>query len=373
MKFIKPIIAVLIIAGLAFYIFSTLQSNKEAIDAQAEITEEVIQNIPVRVAQVENLLLDNSLDLTGTFEARKELDIFAEAQGRITELNIDEGQTVRKGQIVAKIDDTNIQSQLANVKATMAKSKKDVERYERLVNAGAVSQLQYEEIKLGYQNAQTNVTAIEQQLKYSTVRSPMSGIIKTTMVEQGSFASPGSKIATVVDINQLKMVVKVGESDIIKIQKGQQVEIATDVYDGVTFKGKVTLISVQADAGRKYEVEIELPNPKQTPLKAGMYGTVKITPSDNKKNTALFVARKAIVGSVQAPLVFVVNANKEVMAKQVKIGEIVKDKVEILEGLEEGDLIVTSGQINLSDGKKVSIINQEILNKTTGQLTSQLK
>lgn len=371
MKFIKPIIAVLVIGGLAFWMFTTLSQNKEIIEEKAQIKEEVITEIPVRIAKVQKLPVDNSLNLTGTFEARKELSIIAETQGRITQLNIEEGQLIGKGQLVAKIDDTNIQSQLAMTTASMEKAKKDVERYERLVKAGAISQQQYEEVKLGYQNAQSNVTSIEQQLKYTTAHSPMSGVIKELKVEQGSFATPGATIATIVDINQLKMVVKVGEQDIIKVKRGQKVEITTDVYPDETFKGKVKLISVQADAGRKYEVEIDLGNPKKTPLKPGMYGTVQITPQGNKTETALFVARKSIVGSVQSPNVFLVDANNTVINKPVKVGEIVEDQVEILDGLESGDIVVTSGQINLSDGKKVKVINTEELKKTTGPLTNK--
>lgn len=372
MKFIKPIIAVLFIGGLTFWMFTTLSKNKEIIEEKAQIKDEVITNIPVRVAQVQNLAVDNSLNLTGTFEARRELSIIAEAQGRITQLNIEEGQLISKGQIVAKIDDTNIQAQLSSTKASMDKAKKDVERYERLVKAGAISQQQYEEVKLGYQNAQTNVTSIEQQLKYSTARSPMSGIVKELKVEQSSFATPGATIATIVDINQLKMVVKVGEQDIIKVKRGQKVEIKTDVYPDAMFKGVVKLISVQADAGRKYEVEIELANPKKTPLKPGMYGTVQITPTNNKKETALFVARKAIVGSVQSPSVFVVTADNSVIAKAVKVGDIVEDQVQILEGLAAGDVVVTSGQINLSNGKKIKVINSEEIAKKKEMTDTEL-
>lgn len=359
MKFIKPVIALLLIGGLGFWMFSTLQENKEILEEKASIQEEVITNIPVRVAVTEQQKVNNSLELTGTFEARKELNIIAEAQGRITALNIEEGAFVSKGAAVAKIDDTNIQAQLGTATATMQKAQKDVERYERLVNAGAISQQQFEEVKLNYQNMQANVTAVQQQLKYSTARSPMSGIIKEVMVEQGSFASPGSVIASIVDINQLKMVVKVGEKDIIKVRRGQGVKITTDVYPNEYFKGRVTLVSLQADAGRKYDVEIELANPKNTPLRPGMYGTVVIEPKDNKEQIALFVARKAIVGSVQQPQVYVVNADNTVDYRSVRIGQIVEDQVEVLEGLQAGDIVVTSGQINLSKGKQVKILNLE--------------
>ena len=317
-----------------------------------------------------SMAVDNSIALSGTFEARKELDIIAESQGRITQLNIDEGQYISKGALVARIDDTNIQAQLLTTKASMAKAQKDVERYERLVKAGAISQQQYEEVKLGYQNSLANVTSIEQQLKYSSARSPMSGVIKEMKLEEGSFASPGTVLATVVDVSSLKMVVKIGETEIMQVKKGQRVEIVTEVYPNEVFIGKVKLISVQADVARNYEVEIELPNPKRTPLKPGMYGTVQITPANNMDQNALFVARKSIVGSVQSPKVYTVNGANEVSYKSVKVGEIVEDKVKVLDGLVEGELVVISGQINLTDGKKVKLINADEIKNLTSQLTS---
>ncbi|WP_338789888.1 efflux RND transporter periplasmic adaptor subunit [Bernardetia sp. MNP-M8] len=364
-KYTTPIIALSLVIAVAVWMFLTLKSNKETIDANAAVQEDVITNIPVRVDKVEQISFDKNINFTGTFEARKELEIIAEAQGRITQLAIREGQQVSKNQLVAKIDDTNILAQLTSVRAVVAKAKKDVERYERLTEAGAISQQQYEEVKLNYQNAQANVTAIEQQLKYSMARSPMAGIIKEVKVEEGSFASAGTLIATVVDIEKLKMIVKVGEKEIVKIKNGQSVEITTDVYPDNIFKGTVTLISVQADAGRKYEVEIELPNPNKTPLRPGMYGNVAID-AQNKNNTqnqsGLFVARKAVVGSVQSPKIYVVNTvngQNQVSYKTVKIGKTVGDKVEIIEGLKMGETVVISGQINLSDGKTITIMNQD--------------
>ncbi|MCB0638131.1 MAG: efflux RND transporter periplasmic adaptor subunit, partial [Lewinella sp.] len=335
--------------------------NKAAIEEQAKATEEIITELPVRVSRVNRLPIDNQLRLTGTFEARKSLDIIAEGQGRITHLYIEEGQSIRKDQAVAKIDDTNLQAQLNTAIAARNKAETDVARFERLLQAGAVSQQQYEEVALNLQNVQANVTTIEQQLKYTTARSPMAGIVESVKVEEGSFATPGAPIATVVDVNRLIMVVTVGETDIIKIREGQEVSIQTEVYPQKTFFGNVSLVGVQADAGRKYQVEIELPNPTDTPLKPGMYGEVVITPQTDREATALFIPRKAIVGSVQEPVVYVVLDDHTVRQQAVEIETVNQDQVRVLSGLSVGDLVVTSGQINLSDGKMINIINQEEL------------
>ena len=359
MKYIKPIIAVALFAGVAFWMFTTLRANADDIEAQAEIRDEVIDAMPVRVATVGASTIDNSLLLEGTFEARKQLDLIAEAQGRITSLSIEEGQAVGAGQTIARIDDTNIQAQLTTARASLAKAQKDMERYERLSTAGAISQLQYEDTKLSYQNAQSNLTAVQQQLKYSSARAPMSGVVQELLLEQGSFVTPGAKIATIVDVARLRMVVRVDETDVVRIKRGQSVEISTDVYPAAKFRGKVSLISVQADAGRKYDVEIELPNPRQTPLKPGMYGTVSLDPEVGNKREGLFVPRRAIAGSLQQPQLIVVQDDNTVTYVNVTVGETRGEDVRIKDGVTPGTRVVTSGQINLSEGRKVSIVNPE--------------
>lgn len=381
--FLKPAVALLVVAGLTYWGFTTLNHNKKTIEEKAELREEVIQDVPVRVGLVQKLLIDNKIILSGQFEARQELNIIAESQGRITNLYIEEGQYIKKGAVVAKIDDTNIQAQLLISKASAEKASKDVERFERLVGAGAVSQQQLEEVRLGFQNAQANVTAMEQQLKYSIAHSPMSGIVKVLNIDQGSFASPGMTMASVIDATRLRMVVKVGEMDIIKIKYGQKVKVRTDVYPNIAFDGRVKLISVQADAARKYEVAIDINSIKNAPLKPGMYGVVEITPQTKSDDMGLFVARKAIVGSVQEPMVYVLGKDNEATYKTVQVGKIMGDKVQVLSGLTEGDEVVTTGQINISDGQKVKVIennsdtshentetsNKEVANESTTSLS----
>jgi len=359
MKYLKPIIIASIGLALLGWMGLTLKSNKTEIDAQAQIREKVITEVPVRVAAVKKQVVDNSLRLTGTFEARKELDIVAEGQGRITRLAIEEGQRVVKGQSVANIDNTSIQAQLSTADASLEKARKDVERYERLLKAGAISQQQYEEVKLGLANSEANLTAIKQQLNYTKVSSPMTGYIKEIKVEEGSFAAPGSPIATVVDINQLKLVVKVSETDIIKIKKGQKVNIHTEVYPDIVFDGRINLISIQADAARKYNVEIVVPNNGKNPLKAGMYGTVEIDLGEKGSEFALFVPRKCIVGSVKNPRVYTVIDGSHVESKEVQLGEIFEDLVLVHSGLTEGEQVVTTGQINLENGRRIRILNSE--------------
>ena len=352
----RNIIAIGIIVVVVGFIAFKLFANKQDINERAAVVPKGVSAMPVKVSPVEEKSLDKSISLTGSFEARKTLPLTAEAQGSIIQLNIKEGQPVSRGQLVARIDPTTIESNVASLNAALNNAIKNKERYERLVAAGAISQKQYEDVALNVESARASLTAAQQQKKYTVIHSPMSGIIGEVKVEQGSFATMGMQIGNVVDISKLKMVLKVPEEDVIKLKKGQPVKIVTDVYPDHTFSGNITLISVQADAGRKYDVEVEVANNGQFPLKAGMFGTASLNAQNGDNSKKLFIPRKAIVGSIKDAQVFVLNSDSTIALKKIEVQNQSGEDVIVLNGLNPQDKVVTTGQINLQTGDKVRVI-----------------
>ncbi len=351
------IIAIGVIVLVVGFIIVKLYSNKNIIDERATAIPQGVSAMPVRVATVEEKQLDNAISFTGSFEARKTLPLIAETQGYLTSLNVREGQAVKKGEVIAQIDPTGVQSNMATARAAYKNAVKNKERYERLLQAGAISQKQYEDIALNVENARANLTGYQQQLKYTVIHSPMSGIIGDVKLEQGSFATMGTQIGNVVDVSKLKMVLKVPEEDVLKLKEGQVVQIKTDVYPDHTFTGKVTLISVQADAGRKYNVEVEVDNTQSFPLKAGMFGTALLDAQNIDQSNKLFIPRKAIVGSVKDASVFVLNSDNTVTLKKVEVQNQSGENVIVQSGLSNKDKVIISGQINLQTGDKVRATN----------------
>ncbi|MEZ4951045.1 MAG: efflux RND transporter periplasmic adaptor subunit [Saprospiraceae bacterium] len=353
MKYLR-LILIIVLIGAGAGIYFQLQKNKALIEEKASQTETVITAIPVKTVAVTKEKLNPNLKLVGTFEARKELTVIAESQGLITNILVEEGQNISKGQILAHIDDATIQSRLTSAKAALEKSQKDVERYKNLLDVGAISQTQYEEVKLGMQNQETNLITLQQQLKYTKAKAPMNGVVSEVMLEEGSFVNPGSAIASIVDINKLKLVVKLDEKDIVKVKKGQKVQVSTEVYPDYQFSGVINQIDVQANAARKYEVAIEMDNSKEHPLKAGMYGVVEIPSQVKSEETVLTIPRKSIVGSIKNPQVYVAG-NNQALLKDIEIGELLEDRVVVKSGLQEGEEIIVTGQINLENGRAITI------------------
>ncbi|WP_236977107.1 efflux RND transporter periplasmic adaptor subunit [Membranihabitans maritimus] len=357
MKISKILIPIIVLSGLGYLVYAQLSENKVVIEERSAPRKEVNLEMPVSIYTATTSEFNDSLNFNGTFEAKKELSVIAESSGRITDLFVKEGQRISKGQVIAKIDDASIKAQMDMINAQLDKTKNDVSSYERLLKAGAISEQQYEEVKLSLKNIEANLAATTQQLKYTTLVAPMSGVIQSIPVEQGSFATPGTQIANVVDISSLKMVIQVPEKDVVKLRTGQKVNIQTEVYPEKSFTGVISLIAVQADAARKYNVEIELPVSPSFPLKPGMFGNVSINTS-SEPTLALFIPRKSIVGSIQNPEVFVVS-NRKAMKKSIKIGQVKGSLIEVTKGVQEGDQVVISGQVNLEEGTTVQITSSE--------------
>lgn len=351
-KNIIAIAAVIIVAAIAY----TLYSNKKELTEKAAMVEEVYA-IPVQTATVSSKKITEGLTATGEFKGWEEVTLVAESQGSIEYLRVVEGQQIKKGQIIAKIDAVSLNSQLSSSRAAFAKAEKDVERYERLEKVGAVSQSALEDARIQMENTRANISQINQQLSFTAIKSPIDGVVNDLMVEETSFVMPGNNIAEIVQVDRLKIIVNLAEDNLSKIKEGQMVSIKTDVYPLKTFEGKVSNISVKADASRKFKVTIEVENTKDNQLRAGLFAEVNFDGLKANEIEATVILRQAIVGSLQNPSVYVIE-NDKAQLRKIETGAVIDGDVVILSGLSNGEQVVTKGIINLTDNTLVKITNQ---------------
>jgi RND family efflux transporter MFP subunit len=149
------------------------------------------------------------------------------------------------------------------------------------------------------------------------------------------------------------VLLAVSESNVYQLRKGQVVGVSSNVYPGVTFKGHISSISPQGSNAHTFPVEILIANNNKTPLKAGTYVNVHIDMGKTQK--ALMISRNAIVSSIKDPSVYVVKG-ETVKLVRINTGSDYKSYLEVTSGINEGDQVVTNGQINLMDGARVSVI-----------------
>jgi membrane fusion protein, multidrug efflux system len=334
---------------------ATLLYNKKMIDAKSKLAVN-IKNIPVFVMDVKKMKMEEEVSASGSFSAIHELNVMSETQGRVVALYFNSGDFVQKGQLLVQLDDELIRSKLSLAQATYEKAKSDFQKYEGLLKSGAISSQQFEESRIALKMAETEVTGYKKQQEYACIKAPIQGNIVKRPVEIGSIIMPGTVMAEIVDISNLKFLANVSEDEAVKINKGMKVSITSTMFPGTEYKGTVQSVSVKADDARRFTVEVELMNDPKHLLRAGMYGTTVF--GFGNAHDVLCIPRHSIVGSIRTPRVYVVEGAVAVV-KDIRIGRSTDGQVEVLEGLKEGDLVVTSGQINLDNNTPVAIVNNK--------------
>ena len=348
-KLIITVISLAVVGLIAF----TLYGNKKEMEENAKLSEVTSEAIPVETTALQKKSLNLEVTSDGTFEAKTDLTVISETQGKIIKVYKEKGETVTKGTLLAQVENDLISAQVDAAEANLLKLKSDLERFTKLAESDAITKRQLEDVKIGVKNAEAQYKSAKKNLDNTYIRATASGTINEDYVQEGGFIGGGAKLYDIVDISKLKLNAKLTANQVLQVIEGDQITITSSVYPGTEFTGKIKSIAVKADPSLKYNVEIELSNKGDKQLKPGMYATAHfdfISPAEST-----YLDRNALIGSVQNPQVYVVENDRAVL-KDIKVGEIYDNQIEVLGGLSAKDLVVKSGQINLTEGTKVKVL-----------------
>jgi RND family efflux transporter MFP subunit len=344
---------VITIIGIAILLISIsiikLKSNKEKVADKLYI-HDVETPILVEVASPRQHTFDQGFHYLGTFEPMRHNTIGSDAAGKVIKIGFNEGDKLSKGSFLIKLDDELLELQLENALINLESQKNDDARNANLLKDNIITGVQYEKTKLALRAAEAQVKQMKRQLQNSSIKAPFAGVVTKKMVDVGSFIGMGTPILELTDISSLKLNISVPERDVLKFKKGQNVTVYADVYQNIPFKGKVTSISVKADASHNFKIEITTPNSSKNPLMAGMYGSVKL--ENSTAIEALSIPRKALIGSTKKPQVFLVKNGKAIRTN-FTAGTSDAEFIEIVDGLSKNDQIIIKGQINVQNKSNV--------------------
>lgn len=325
--------------------------------------------------------LQNSVTATGTIEAVTSVTIGTQVSGIVNKLYVDYNSQVKKGQVIAELDKTNLLSELNTAKANLASAQSslnyqaaNMERYKTLYKKGLVSADEYENALLTYRQAKEqvasskeNVQRAQTNLGYATITSPIDGTVISKSVEEGqtvaaSFNTP--ELFTIAkDLTNMQVVANVDEADIGGVKEGDRVTFTVDAYPDDTFEGTVKQVRLEATTTNNvvtYEVVISAPN-ADLKLKPGL--TANVTIYTQERSGVLAVANKAlrftptketvgkdikIVDCKGKNKVWTLNGNT-LTAHPVTIGQSDGINTEITKGLKQGDKIVTEIVVNVPE------------------------
>ncbi len=266
---------------------------------------------------------------------------------RISKLNVEIGDFVKEGQVVAKMDELQYQQ----AKLQLKNNATELERIKALFAEGGISKSDLEAIELAYEVSKTSV---ENLLENTTLRSPVSGVITARNYDEGDMFSMSNPIYVVQQITPVKLLVGISESDYSKVSVGDTVSVVADAFPGKEFMGKVHMIHPTINPStHTFTAEIRIPNYDRA-LRPGMF--VKVDVNFGTKQNVV-VPDVAIVKQAGAGdrFVYILNEDGTVSFCKVKLGRRMGVKQEILEGVEDGASVVVEGQVRLKDGIKVDV------------------
>ncbi|MCH5239871.1 MAG: efflux RND transporter periplasmic adaptor subunit [Muribaculaceae bacterium] len=315
----------------------------------------------VKVEQVFNQDVVQTGTYTATVEPEMINNISSSTPNRIKEILVDEGYNVSKGQTVVILDDVNITSyeiQVANAKANLENVRQNYERALKLLEIGGGTQQSVDQMQLQLTNAENSLAAAERTLKNvkenTVLVSPISGVVTARNYDPGDMTA-ALPIITVAQVNPVKIIINVPESELSKVKKGMPADISFDTYGDEIFEGHVTMVSPTVDTNsRTFGVEISLTNSSGRVL-PGMFGRVKLALGNADH---VVVPDRAIVKQPGSANQYVyVYHNGKVSYNKVELGQRLGSSYELLSGVEPGDTVVVTGQAKLADGVQVEIVN----------------
>ena len=305
------------------------------------------------------------LKAVGTVRSVRGVEVTSEVPGIVEVISFKAGMEVKEGQVLVQLKADSDIAQLRALKIDAGLANTNYERDLKLLEAQAVSQATVDTDLAQLESKRAQVAAQEALVAKKTIKAPFAGRLGISALNPGQYLNPGEKIVTLQLLDSVYIDFYLPQQEIPRLVIGQTVDIKTDTYPDRAFIGKITAINPKVETdSRNVLVEVIVPNPKHE-LLSGMYVTVEVLAGDVR--AYLTVPQAAVTFNPYGETVYVIaekgkaaDGKPNLLAEQrfVTVGETRGDQLAILEGLKEGDLIVTSGQMKLKNGSAIIINNQ---------------
>ncbi|MCE9537995.1 MAG: efflux RND transporter periplasmic adaptor subunit [Bacteroidetes bacterium] len=347
----KKVLYIIIPLAIIAIVIIKLKNNKDIVkDKVYQYDKEQAINVTVETIKAE--MIGAEFSYSGTFEPNKETKLSAEIQGKINDVFVDVGSSVLKGQSLIQLDNSLLKLQLQTAEVQIEGLEADVKRFTVLANADAVQGIQVEKAELGLKSAKIQRATLLEQINKTTIKAPFEGLVTAKLTEEGAFAAPGVPLLQITDITKLKFTVNVSENDLNLFDLNQVFSIGTDVYPDILLSGKASMIGSKANMGSSFPIQFIVNNTSDLKIKSGMFGKVNL--KSEKQKLGIIIPASAIIGSANQTQVYKVEKGKAIL-HSVTIAQKIKNKVVVSSGLNEGDVIVTNGFINLFNDANVTV------------------
>ncbi len=346
----KKYTGILILIGIIAIVVIQLGKNKQTSKNRIYQYDKE-QVITVHSQLISQNKLKDEQAFSGVFEADREVKINTDIPGKVIAVYIEEGENVKKGQLLAKLDDLLLRNQLKTIKNQINGLEIDVNRYTILTEADAIQGVKLEKIETALRAANIQRETVLEKIQKTSIRAPFKGVATKKMTEVGSYAAPGMPLFILTNISELKFTLHVTETDLNRFNLGTTHRIIADSYPDKELIGEIEMIGSKGNMGNSFPVQFVMKNTPKDLIKSKMFGTVSIGISNNSNE--LSIPSDAVIGSHIEPQVYVIQ-NGIAKLKNITISRRINNVSMVSKGLNNGDEIITAGFINLFDGANVT-------------------
>lgn len=315
------------------------------------------KKIPVRTLKLQPQDFNHFFEAAGELESINEAYISPEVSGQIEKIVVQEGDKVKKGQLLVKLNTSLIEKNIDEVKTQLSFAKTMFEKQSELWEKKIGSERQYLEAKNNYESLENKLKTLRTQYDMSVITAPFAGEVEDILLKKGELAGPGVRLMQLVALDKLVLKAKLSESYISSIKEGDEVVVSFPSYSNLAINAVVSRVGNVIDkSNRTFMVEVELNN-SDNRLKPNMLANITI--NDYSSKNSIIVPSVLIKHDLSGKYLFVIQKKDNNMIaskKYITPGKSYESKTEILSGLKEGEVIITDGYNNVSDGGVVKII-----------------
>ncbi|MBI4456438.1 MAG: efflux RND transporter periplasmic adaptor subunit [Acidobacteria bacterium] len=336
----------------------------------------------VETATVQPHIFESKLEVMGELKPQAAVEVMSRISGRLQQVLVDRGQSVHMGELLAVVEDADLQQQIRRAQAAIAVAhaaesretatyenlQAQLQRYRKLHEESLISiqdlqdlesrsRVAHSQVELAaaqVEQAEASLHELKIQQEQTRIYSPLSGAVGTRYLEPGALVSPGVAILSILNLDRVKTVVPVIESSLHAVRRGQPAEVVVDADPSRIYRGTVTRISPFLNPEtRSADIEIEIPNVEWR-LKPGMFARVRI--DVNVSQQALAIPRSALLTRGSEKGVYLLSERMAAVFQPIQTGQIQGDFVEVLSGLETNTRIITTGAQNVNEGDQVRLV-----------------
>ena len=313
-----------------------------------------IRVIPVEVIPVEVGSAARVVTVTGTVEPIRTVGINSQLSGAVLAVLAEEGDRVRAGQVLARLDDRELEAQLASAEMGLEVARRTAERAEELRRQQYITEVEYDRDQAAWAAARASRDQLRARVGYATVRAPAAGVVLEKRVEAGDVVAPQTRLFSIGEVSTLVVRVPVSELDVSALDPGDSVDVALDALGGRSLAGRIRRVFPSADTvTRLVPVEVALTGQAAREARPGFLARLRFRLEP--RSGVLLVPQSAVAEGAGGASVFVAKAGR-VTRRMVRRGDSFEGRVEIRQGLAPGDIVVTAGGATLRENDSVRVV-----------------